>query len=90
MRRPVGRGPAAHDLDDEALVDDHRRVGLVDRDRPLRGIRRHARIDEASQRARDAVAGRGAGVVEGHGVVGRDGQRAAGDLGPLAAEQRVH
>ena len=87
---PIGRGPAADELHDEAVADDDRRVRLVDGDAALAGVVGDVGDDEPRERPRDAVARRRCRAVDEHAPLAVDGQRTAVDDRPFATENRVH
>ena len=90
MRGAIGGSEFGDDLDDETLIDDHRCIRLIDRDRPLGGILSDRRIDESRQRAPDAVAGRGRGPGFGHNAARGEAYAVSADIQGLTTNERVH
>ena len=86
----IRRLPAADELHDEPVVEDDRRVRLVDRDGALACVGGEVGHHEPCERPRDPVARRRRGAVDEHAPVAVDRQRAAVDDRPFATENRVH
>ena len=86
----VRRLPAADELDDEPVVEDDRRVRLVDGDGALGCVGGEVVHHQPCERPRDTVARRRRCAVDEQAPVAVDRQRAAVDDRPFATENRVH